>query len=315
MRNRRHLEVAGTLVVLFLGWARAGVADQVVVKRNVNLRGDPSTSHTEIRLLKPPETLDLLEPDKTSGYFRVRSTQGEEGWVWGRNVEVVTGAASSTEVPAATISETWATPPPAETTFTSPESGDTCGPTGDDPGNATNLRKNRTDLPTSYHLVTFDAVAGLPYPDDTKQRADWTAAHLTEIARFEGAAVTVTGYIVNRIKVQTGGSGESTNCHWTHSDEVDWHVPLVETPDDKEATSLVVETTPRVRRDHPNWTAHRLDPWVNSDDPVRISGWLMIDPEHRNHLGTYRSTLWEVHPITKIEVLQDGQWIDLDNLP
>jgi hypothetical protein len=41
----------------------------------------------------------------------------------------------------------------------------------------------------------------------------------------------------------------------------------------------------------------------------------MFDPEHRAHLGRYRSTLWEVHPITKIEVFQDGQWIDADDLP
>jgi hypothetical protein len=28
----------------------------------------------------------------------------------------------------------------------------------------------------------------------------------------------------------------------------------------------------------------------------------------------YRSTLWEIHPITKIEVMKDGAWADLDEL-
>jgi hypothetical protein len=41
----------------------------------------------------------------------------------------------------------------------------------------------------------------------------------------------------------------------------------------------------------------------------------MFDPFHRNHLGTFRKTLWEVHPITKIEVWQDDAWVDLDDLP
>jgi len=48
---------------------------------------------------------------------------------------------------------------------------------------------------------------------------------------------------------------------------------------------------------------------------VRISGWLMLDPDHRNHLGTFRSTLWELHPITKFEVYTEGQFVDLDHLP
>ena len=77
----------------------------------------------------------------------------------------------------------------------------------------------------------------------------------------------------------------------------------------------MVETTPRVRRSHPQWTAPRLRPWVDAAAQVRISGWLMLDPEHRNHLGRYRGTLWEVHPITQIEVWQDTAWVSLDSLP
>jgi hypothetical protein len=46
----------------------------------------------------------------------------------------------------------------------------------------------------------------------------------------------------------------------------------------------------------------------DSPDPVRISGWLLLDPVHKGHLGVYRSTLWEIHPITKIEVFKNGQW-------
>lgn len=54
---------------------------------------------------------------------------------------------------------------------------------------------------------------------------------------------------------------------------------------------------------------------MNSDAPVRITGWTMLDPEHRNHLNKYRMTLWEIHPITKIEVFRNGEWVDLDQLP
>jgi len=46
---------------------------------------------------------------------------------------------------------------------------------------------------------------------------------------------------------------------------------------------------------------------------VRISGWLMLDPEHQDMINSgLRSTLWEIHPITKIEVWDNGSWVDLD---
>ena len=63
------------------------------------------------------------------------------------------------------------------------------------------------------------------------------------------------------------------------------------------------------------WTKDRLLPWIDSPNPVRVSGWLMFDPEHRNQLGTYRSTLWEIHPITKLEVWDGSAWVALDDIP
>ena len=153
----------------------------------------------------------------------------------------------------------------------------------------------------------------LPFPVAPKSLANWTAPELAQIQPFEGVPVSVVGFLI-KIKVEDGGSGESTNCHFANADEVDWHVPFAEHPGDAEDTSVVVETTPRVRQSHPKWTPANLAPWVNSQAPVRISGWTLIDPEHRAHLGKFRSTLWEIHPIIKIEVFKNGQWVDADNL-
>jgi hypothetical protein len=46
-------------------------------------------------------------------------------------------------------------------------------------------------VPSSYHEVAFDAVAQLPYPADKPNRSRWSATRLAEIARYEGAAITV----------------------------------------------------------------------------------------------------------------------------
>jgi hypothetical protein len=95
----------------------------------------------------------------------------------------------------------------------------------------------------------------------------------------------------------------------------DWHIALVEHPGDGEATSIVVEPTPRIKKNHPKWTEAKLTPWLNSDQPARISGWLLFSPQHTNHLKKYRSTLWEIHPITKNEVWDNdtNKWRHLED--
>jgi Bacterial SH3 domain len=292
-----------------------------VVVRNVNLRSGPSTGAPIIRLLRPPDEFTLREDTTTNNFYSVRTEDDEDGWVWARNIRVIMEAEEPVSAllaapPAAaaagavtSVDESWEKPAPNHSSFTS--AGKHCGDTGDGGDEETNLRKNRTDLPSSYHDVTFDAIAGLNYPVGPKHRHDWPAESLAKIEKFEGAALRVQGYLV-ALKPQTGGSGESTNCHFTHANEVDWHIALVGDAGQGEEESVVIETTPRIRRKHSHWTVANLKPWVDADAPVRISGWLMFDPEHRNHLGKYRSTLWEIHPITRIEVWRDGDWMDLD---
>ena len=155
----------------------------------------------------------------------------------------------------------------------------------------------------------------LPTPPAVpKSRENFTAEQLQEIGKYEGAAVQTVGYVV-AIKPQASNS-ESCNCGWHGEKATDWHIALVEKPGDGEKTSIVVEPTPRIKKNHAGWTKAKLNPWLNSDQPVRISGWLLFDPQHKNHLNKYRNTLWEIHPITKIEVWDDdaNKWVDLDKL-
>ncbi len=311
-----RVTLSAGLALCILAWAISCLAATLVVERNVNLRRDPSTGQPEIRLLEPPEELDLLEPARTNSYYHVRTDDGEEGWVYSARVRLLTDDAGNVVSPSAAtdvataISETWDKPTPNNSQFTAAD-GTPCGSTGSGTDPENNRRKNRTDLPTSYHSVTFDAITGLPEDGYPVLRANWSTQQKTEAARFEGTAVTVEGYLV-AIKVQ---AGEGTNCGLTGAANVDWHMALVKEFGDGEKESIVIETTPRIRRNHAKWTKTRLNPWVDSHDPVRISGWLFLDPFHTNHLGRYRKTLWEVHPITTIEVYQQGEWKSLDALP
>lgn len=317
------LEYVARLVVAFAAFLISTAltfGQTVTVTRNVNLRLDSSTDQAPIRLLTPATALELLRPDAEDGYVNVRTAEGQEGWVWENNVRIeaalaaplagVVPTAAATAAIAPDISEDWEKPNPNKSSFTGPSG--PCGWAGVGDERDSNQRKNRTDIPISYHDVSLPAIRELPYPVGPKNRSKWSPALLAEIEKFEGTAVRVKGFLV-AVKPQTG-SAEGTNCRFTKAAETDWHMALVENAGEGERLSVVVETTPRIRRKHPKWTKARLAPWTDTNQPVRISGWLFFDTEHRNHLDKYRKTLWEVHPITKIEVLRGNKWVELDSI-
>jgi uncharacterized protein YgiM (DUF1202 family) len=329
-----HRKLALFIVALFSTITSLGQVAEVT--RNVNLRNDPSTANAPIRLVLVGEQLTLLEPEKTADYYHVTTAQSEEGWVWSHNVHVLATTptptpapgvtATPTPVPALTstatpipsgpapaIDQSWDKPTPQGISYTTTHG--TCPPGGKSGSDTpTNLRKNRVDTPTAYHEVTFDAISTLTYPHDTTKRINWQAQNLADIARFEGVALSVVGYLSSDVKVETS---EACNCSYSSPDkitEVDWHMYLTSQPSRPIAEAVVVETTPRVRKNR-TWDRATLLGWVNSTNQVRISGWLMLDPEHASMVGSARETIWEVHPITKIEVWKNGGWVDLETLP
>ena len=323
------------LVVLCSAAARA---DQATITHDVNLRRDPSSVHKPIRLLTPDDAIELIDTSPLNGYYHVRTDQGEEGWVWSHGVHIShdTGQPNPNPTPpspnppsnptppsnsnppsdgnpATTISQDWEKPDPNQGSFQGGEG--TCGPTGQGGDTATNLRKNRTDVPASYHAVSWDTISTLAFPSDAPhRRLDWSPDQLAKIKPFEGVAISVVGYLAG-IRVETSGNGESTNCHFTQASDVDWHMYFVGSTDQGKSSAVIAETTPRVRRLHPNWTTEKLAPWTNTGQQVRLGGWLMLDPEHPDAIGKARGTIWEIHPVMKIEVLQNNQWVDLDSVP
>jgi uncharacterized protein YraI len=323
--------------VLLLLWVTSVAAQTAIVTRNVNLRPDPSTDNAPVQKLTRGMQVHLVEPDSTSGFLHVE-VSGQTGWVWAKSVKIQqapspasSGNAGTSEgsLPASEISPDWDKPAPQDHVFHSGE-GD-CGETGDGGDTKTNQRKNRVDVPSEYHPVTWDAINTLKYPQGApRSRMEWTQNQLGQILAFEGAALTVEGYLY-KVKVESSSpsassGGESTNCHAKLANDVDWHMPLTANVGEGEDVAIIVETTPRVREAHSKWTTARLKPWTahtgnqsNSNynhQKVRISGWLMLDPEHQDMINSgLRSTLWEIHPITKIEVWNNGQWLDLDSQP
>ena len=70
------------LLVLATFWAIPSSAHMVIVKRNVNLRPDPSSANPAVRLVFAGAELDLLENTRFGNYYRVRTSQDEIGFVY-----------------------------------------------------------------------------------------------------------------------------------------------------------------------------------------------------------------------------------------
>ena len=42
---------------------------------------------------------------------------------------------------------------------------------------------------------------------------------------------------------------------------------------------------------------------------MRVSGWMFYNAEPQEQLMQLRGTMWEIHPVTRIEVWKDGGWV------
>jgi hypothetical protein len=336
-----------TMAVLVLLLSAAPLSAQTArTTTRLNLRPTPDTLHAPLLVLPRNAELFLLSLEQQHRFYHVayeHSARQDTGWVASRYIRLmeearamavpsaaISGTIEGVDAPATAIDADWAKQPIRHSTWRGTAGGTaySCGFRGT-PGNAdpeTNERKNRVDVPTLYHAVRFEAVADsatMPWPKG-KTRPDWdnTSQGRADRARFvtpyEGVAITITGFI-RTIKPQASNS-ESTNCAAHGEANTDWHMALVGTFDAPESEAMVVEPTPRSKKAHGGlWTRHRLASYENPQDPadsVRISGFLMLDPEHMNHMHRYRQTLWEIHPVTKIEVFVPGTgWTELDDLP
>ncbi|HZS06403.1 MAG TPA: hypothetical protein VFD58_16305 [Blastocatellia bacterium] len=183
-----------------------------------------------------------------------------------------------------------------------------CPPEGDGGDPLLNRLKNRVDE-GNYLPVEFDAIARLAWPKAVEQkfRARWSAGDRAAVEQYEGLPVAVEGYLARSKKE----GPESPNCHGADDEFRDFHIWLTKSPGDDRSQAIVVETTPPVRDKHPGWTTAALGQVARNNQRVRISGWLMLDPEHPDQVGKTRATIWEIHPIMKIEVEQSGRWVIL----
>ena len=156
-----------------------------------------------------------------------------------------------------------------------------------------------------------------PTPDGKDLRATWNhTPEFQQVSSFEKRQGTVEGYIVH---AKPGGA-ESCNCDVAAKNVLDTHVNVVDKPQDPNVdpktlpgVSLIAEITWRVRASHADWTVANLQKLdlQHSGARVRITGRLLYDNVHWDMIHkNQRGTLWEIHPIRRIQVLVKNSWVD-----
>jgi uncharacterized protein YgiM (DUF1202 family) len=64
------------------------LATDALVKGRATLRSEPSTAHVPIMILDAQERVELIDPSAISGYYHVRTLDGEDGWVQSQKLQI-----------------------------------------------------------------------------------------------------------------------------------------------------------------------------------------------------------------------------------
>ena len=156
--------------------------------------------------------------------------------------------------------------------------------------------KNRTALPMAPDFDANVTLASLLQAGSDSRR--WSTSRA---ARVEGYVVSVAA-----------GPLELTNCYIPG--RRDTHVHIGTHPNSPPTEQLVLETTPRMedwaRRQGWDWSAKSLKRNLEGRR-VRFEGWLFFDVSHAGESeniapgrpGNWRATAWEIHPVTRFEIL------------
>jgi hypothetical protein len=168
------------------------------------------------------------------------------------------------------------------------------------PNKALNILKNRQVAPRADQMDNAVTLEMMLAPGDDHGRFD------------EHTGATIVGWVVN---VQQGGHPETANCGSMSLFYTDSHITVGLSPNATEKETLVVEVTPRWRKDMAakglDWRTETLQQTLIGKQ-VKITGWLMFDLDHigqsvniaPNNPKDWRKTIWEIHPITAMEVVQ-----------
>ena len=148
-------------------------------------------------------------------------------------------------------------------------------------------------------------------------------------SHYSNTKFNIYGFSQNGHPVR--GSGESVNCKNNKVDGNDIHIVLVTPGVTNECLSVTAEITPHFRPDSwrrfHNMGKNELGEDINLEakgvnfgnvQMVRLTGPLFYDASHEpcspgHSASPARRSIWEIHPVYKLEVKSGGLWMSFEN--
>jgi len=324
--TRRHMET----IFICLAFAASAAAQVTCAVRavHVNARQSPSATGKVVANVNQGDLLQVV--DDVHYWYQVVLKDGTRAYISKATCSVVpesdpgeediSSAQDFYNPPAAVPAITLASCTPK----TIPADWSICPATGSGGIHAkAYVEKNRVTISCSYEPMTLDTILQLDHLPSNVRALPATDKRVTYLHAIEGESVVVEGYLA---MVKDGGK-EGVNCD--SDTRLDIHMELVDTdavdPKTNRRTHVVTEVTPWFEQSIPAWTKSalaRYSSYANGYSGamhrpparVRIYGYMFFDDAHAKDgsVGTWRGTEWEVHPITKIEVSDNGDWKNIE---
>jgi len=157
-----------------------------------------------------------------------------------------------------------------------------------------NIAKNKTVAVSSTKTPTALSLASM-ITNTKEDDKDWFTT---------GDYIVTEGFLINAIEE----GGESCNCEAADATlkNGDVHMYLGLTKNAKPKNCIIIEITPAFKKKHPDY-----EKFLVLKKKIRVTGFLLYDYIHRkdalmtctNCGKIWRNNSWEIHPITKIEIL------------
>jgi hypothetical protein len=325
--------IAFVLALLFLPLSRATAqVDSVQVRvPAANIRASAGTEHAIIAVLHQGDVRPIH--DDVPYWFEIVLIDGRHGFIAKSLTTVIVDTVEVEHFEdelAEPLDEMYEIPPhrptvtlPGCTPSTIPANfAAVCSVEGSGGLNAlANVANNRVTVPCAFEIMTGDDVLDLNSLPKNVRTLDQNDPRLQYLEDLEARPLRLDGFL----SMVKRSEKESTNCD--DPDRRDTHMDVIDTdvgdPKDRRNKIVYAEIAPWFSEAHTNWIHTQL--WqhakyrgryndsVENDHPsaaVKIYGWLFFDNWHGGDgtIGTSRGTAWEVHPITRIEVLLNGTW-------
>ncbi|MGH9392738.1 MAG: hypothetical protein ACRD1E_01085 [Terriglobales bacterium] len=172
--------------------------------------------------------------------------------------------------------------------------------------------KDRIQQAASPQPASVDGIAAYAAPSVLTglPRARWKQPDLDLAAAHEHQGVMVEGFLL--AAVPRGWSlWNCNNSRW-----IDVRLWIGASADAGQRQAIVAVVTPPWQDANAYWDRATLRALAARQPRVRVTGWMLYADDDAVELTRGRRTLWEIHPVTRIEIARpDGSWQELVDLP